>query len=84
MQSVASHTTRFLKNGVLCAALLLGSLAHLVFWKFMVNLVGTILGDGQCGDIWGNILEVHLVRNSSMGWTWRCGRVVLGLAVKTV
>ena len=30
MQSVASHTTRFLKNGVLCAALLLGSLAHLV------------------------------------------------------
>ena len=33
VQSVASHTTRFLENGVLCAALLLGSLAHLVFHR---------------------------------------------------
>ena len=31
VDSVASHTTRFLTKGVLCAVLLLGSLAHLVF-----------------------------------------------------
>ena len=31
MQSTAGHTPRFSRKGVLCAVLLLGSLAHLVF-----------------------------------------------------
>ena len=65
-------------------SILMAILFLFFFWKLMINLVGTILGDGQCRDIWGHILEVHLVRNSSMSWTWRCGRVVLGVPVKTV
>ena len=34
-QSTAAHTTRFSKRGVLCAVLLLGSLAHLVSQKHL-------------------------------------------------
>jgi len=53
-QSTAAHTTRFLKKGVLCAMLLLGSLAHLVFLyphplKSIVCLEGTLLKSQDYG-----------------------------------
>ena len=37
MQSTAAHTTRFSKKGVLCAVLLLGSLAHLVWEQLNIT-----------------------------------------------
>jgi hypothetical protein len=39
VQSTAAHTTRFLKKGVLCAVLLVGSLAHLVFKYHFYSIV---------------------------------------------
>jgi len=58
VQSTAGHTPRFSRKGVLCAVLLLGSLAHLVFWYQSHDLIVEISNFG--------LLEVGFCFNGCM------------------